>query len=679
MNASKKVVGRDLTAEDIVNRVFVSEVALDRAGVLGAFTLSRTPGPPTDVRREDLWTVDRDEVRWRFGWERSVSSPAFSPDGELLIFLSADSDGVSQVFAAPSAGDGPPRGLTQFGAPVEAYAWSPDGRWIAFTALSPAEFARQQRGEETGHNWQIPETKANLLRLWVLNVATGEYHQVFEELLGVGELAWMPDSSAIFFQGVQVQTEDALDVMSQIFLVAWSGEGPATPQRLTIWLPQDEGRATLRSGHLGTFTPDPTGCDLAFLSAAWLQAPTSGNLFVVNIEEALSPGGALASFRTDDADFTVTNSLAWVDETTLLFLAWKGLTCKLFLVESEDRRSWQNWVELSTPEDLCTQSFALEPKSQELLLVAGAPDHEAELYRTSLQQLRPKQPLPPKRLTWNNPWLREVNIPPKKPISWPSDGYKIQGLLILPPDHQPGTRLPLLLAPHGGPMSVWSLGWIDKCEYPVSMLAQRGYAILLPNYRGSTGRGSAFAASIERNVGIYDIEDLLAGVKFLVDQGIVDESRVGILGHSYGGYLANWAATAHSQQFRAAVGMSGITHWMSFIGTTDIATSFSRELWGGWWFRQGDAELYWQRSPLAYVTNRHTAFLMVHGEADDRVPTEQSQELFTSLYPIRAAKEPLELVLYPGEPHSISQKAHQLDLIRRILDWFEKNLPIVTD
>jgi dipeptidyl aminopeptidase/acylaminoacyl peptidase len=114
---------------------------------------------------------------------------------------------------------------------------------------------------------------------------------------------------------------------------------------------------------------------------------------------------------------------------------------------------------------------------------------------------------------------------------------------------------------------------------------------------------------------------------------------------------------------------------MSFIGTTDIPTAFSRELWGGYWFRRDEAQLYWQRSPLRYVEASRTPLLMLHGEADTRVPPTQSIELFTSLRAAGRARGALELVLYPGEPHHISTRAHELDVIRRVLAWFARHLP----
>lgn len=673
MNQASERQAQGLTAEQIVNAVYVSEVAIAAGGKAGAYTLSRMAGPPTQGRTTELWYVAGDVTSWRFGWNAAASSPAFSPDGTLLTFLSTDEAGYTQVFAMPGSGSERPTALTAFGAPITSYAWSPDGRFIAFTAETPQEVARDAKDATEGRDWQVPDARVGFIRLWVFDVAHKTYQLVYDEELGAGTFTWTPDSRGLVFQGARVQNNDAFDVLSEIYYVSLPEERPSRPHELRIWIERD-GQLSLRRGHLGVLLVDPSGTHLAFLSAAWPQAPNDGDLFVVDIEQALQPAGAVAAFRTRHADYTACDVLAWVGERQLLFMAWQGLQSVFYLVAAEGS-TYAEPRQLNWPENHFIEAMAFDPDSQELLVVANTPQSEAELYRTSLPALESQHGEQPQRLTWNNPWLQEIELPEKRPIAWPSGELEIQGVLILPTNYVETARYPLIVAPHGGPMSIWYMGWLDQAEYPVSMLAQEGYMVLLPNYRGSGGRGSAFAACIKDNVGVYDIEDLLAGISYLVERGHVDPDRVGILGHSYGGYLANWAATAHSPHFKAAVGISGITDWMSFIGTTDIPSSFSRELWGGWWFRQHESHLYWQRSPLRYVESCRTPLLMMHGEADTRVPTEQSCELFTSLHAAGRPRDALKLVLYPGEPHHISAQAHELNVIRRTINWFLHHLP----
>jgi dipeptidyl aminopeptidase/acylaminoacyl peptidase len=201
------------------------------------------------------------------------------------------------------------------------------------------------------------------------------------------------------------------------------------------------------------------------------------------------------------------------------------------------------------------------------------------------------------------------------------------------------------------------------------VLAANGYAVLMPNYRGSGGRGVAFSKGDHRDLGGKEFIDVIAGIDHLAEIGLVDPERVGISGTSYGGYFSALAATKYSDRFKAAIPYAGITNWFSFSGTTEIPIEMSLVHWDTWWF--DDPGLNWDRSPLAHINNSKTATLVGHGLADTRVDPGQSVELYTAL---KIKGVPSGLVLYPREPHGLLEREHQLDYMGRILEWFDTYL-----
>ena len=202
-------------------------------------------------------------------------------------------------------------------------------------------------------------------------------------------------------------------------------------------------------------------------------------------------------------------------------------------------------------------------------------------------------------------------------------------------------------------------------------IAGLGYVVMMPNYRGSGGYGVYFSKGDHRDLGGREMDDILAGIDHLAEMGMVDPDRVGISGTSYGGYMSAWAATRHSDRFAAAIPFAGLTNWVSFTGTTDIPIEmmdvhFDLPI-------QGNMGLYMERSPVAHLDRASTPTLIGHGLADERVHPEQSIQLYNLM---KIHDIPVELVLYPREPHGLLERAHQLDYMARITDWLGRHLMV---
>jgi dipeptidyl aminopeptidase/acylaminoacyl peptidase len=197
------------------------------------------------------------------------------------------------------------------------------------------------------------------------------------------------------------------------------------------------------------------------------------------------------------------------------------------------------------------------------------------------------------------------------------------------------------------------------------LFAARGFRVLLPNFRGSTGYGQAFMAANVGDWGEGPMADAMSGVDALVQRGLADESRLYLGGGSYGGYLTYWMV-GHTARFRAAYLRAGISDPLSAFPLTDEPTFFTGYM-GGTPF--DEPETYRRLAPLGKVNAVRTPLLIVHGEEDLRVPLMQSQLFHAAL---RQRGVPTQLVVYPREGHSISEYAHQLDHLRRILEWYAR-------
>ena len=275
----------------------------------------------------------------------------------------------------------------------------------------------------------------------------------------------------------------------------------------------------------------------------------------------------------------------------------------------------------------------------------------------------------PKSLTETNPQIAGWDLGKVQEISWPSskDARKIYGVLVLPPDYIPGTPHKTVVHAHGGPFEAWQSGWLGTWYEWAQLLASHGYVVLAPNPRGSEGQGAAFQEANFEDWGGDDFQDVMDGVDLLIKQRIADPARLGIGGWSYGGFMTSWAIT-HTDRFKAAVVGAAVTDLYGMSTTTDISPNFLNEFFGNF---AGNRKLYDEHSPMRYIERWHTPALVLHGDADARVPTFQGQEFYHGL---KLLGREAEFVRYPREPHIFAEREHQIDSLQRIIDWFDGHL-----
>ncbi len=640
ISAQEKVLTPDL----ILSIRWITDVQLSPDGRQIAFQVMRSrrddegPGPALS----EIWlmpTEGGEPMRFTYN-DKSDRAPQWSPDGRMLAFLSQR--GASphvQIYLIPISG-GEARPLTRAENSVLAFRWSPDGRRIAYTVTDP-KTKEEQQAEREGRDWIVVDRNYKHTRLYVVDVQTGQSHLVTRSDVTVHDFDWSPDGRELILAAAETPLVD--DSFMRVKLLRVSAEGGEP--RLFV---ATEGKLTHPR-----WSPD--GRWIAWLGATSRDDPYAGSVFVVP-----STGGAPENLLSG-YEGTAT-WLGWLpgSPSTLVFTAIERQAHAMHTIALPERRR----------ELLCNQPiiYASAPSFSRdgrlMAIAANTPQHPNEIFfgPTARRSLA--------RLTTFNPHLADVRLGEQEIVRWRStDGWEIEGVIVKPVGYQPGRRYPLVVQPHGGPESADVNGWLGSYSRWGQMLAGRGFVVFYPNYRGSIGRGPAFAKADHRDLMGREFEDILSGIDHLVRIGLVDPERVGIGGGSYGGYTSAWAATFTSSRFKAAVVWMGISNWYSMTGTSDIFWENSTVHWNAIMYE--NFALYWERSPIAHIARAQTPTLIIHGAEDKRVPLGQSQELYTAL---KWKGVPVEFVIYPREGHGVAEKAHQQDFMNRVIAWFEKYL-----
>jgi dipeptidyl aminopeptidase/acylaminoacyl peptidase len=644
--AQSPAVQAQITPEQVAQLQSVTSTAMSGDGRWVAYTLSQPRGIEEDTMAglrsySELWVVPASGGAARAIVQRplSASSPSWSPDGSVLGFVHR-----GQVYTVPAAG-GELRALTSVPTGVMSFQWSPDGRSIAFTsrvADTPEDIERRRRGDDVMARtdaylaWIYPFQAPRPVRLWVQPLDGGQPRALTPASQFVRDYAWAPDSRRLAVQLTDEGDADADQLYRRIYTVSTDGGAPQ------LLVPTE--------GKLGSMVWSPDGARLAWMGATRLNDPLAQSLFVV------APGGAAQNLTPDYEGSVVW--ISWQDARTLRFIAVES-TRTLMQTVPVTGGARTRVVGLG-PEIFQSASFARDGNT--FAMPVNTAQHPNEVYVGTVRDRRLR------RVTNHNAFLANVQLGRQETVSYTArDGWRIDGVLIHPINAQPGRRAPLAVLPHGGPEGIDFDGWNTRALYPTQLLAGAGYAVFMPNYRGSGGRGVAFSQGDHRDLGGREFDDVLDGIDYLHELGVADRERVGISGTSYGGYFSAWAGTRHSERFRLAMPFAGLSNWMSFTGTTDIPLEMAIVHWDllPW----EHPLLMWERSPVAHISESSTPMVIGQGLVDERVHPEQMLQRH-QLLRLRGVES--ELVLYPREPHGLLERQHQIDYMRRILNAFDR-------
>ena len=568
---------------------------------------------------------------------KADSTPRWSPDGQTIAFLSAR-DGTMQIYTMPAFG-GEAKKLTNHNGSVFGFAWRPDGKALVFRALAPhpgePDLARKLESDAIvvgeGERPQV---------LWLLDLETKKAERITAEELSVGSFEWSPDCKYIAFTASEKPGEFESFYYSDIYLLELDKQKPEL-------LYQNSG-------------PDispvfsPCGKWLAFLSRDGKLNPVGGrSLMLLDIKER-EVKNLTGWFKPQ-----IMSLFEWTKKGRIYFMAYKRTTLQFFSADPQEES-----ISQVTEGDYFHSSVTFSTDGSLAAFARENLVNPADIYAVEIEKGGFGDPA---RLTRINPEIQSSMLGRPEVIKWNSvDGLEIEGILIYPIDYVQGKRYPLILKIHGGPAGIFPQVFFPLSSRSAHIFADRGWAILMPNPRGSWGYGDEFEQAVINDFGGGDYQDLMAGVDKVIDMGIADPDRLAVQGWSYGGYMTAWIIT-QTDRFKAAAVGAGPSNLFSMYGTTDIPDMFH-------WYFDGDIygerkQLYSERSPISHINRVVTPTLIVHGQWDRRVPVGQAQEIHRALL---RRNVPTKLILYPREGHVPLEISHQRDLFQRWISWFSK-------
>jgi len=628
---------RPMTIVDLIDVPVVSGPQLSPDGSAVAF-----------VRADADWTANRrvshiwrakldgtDTTQLTFGAE-GESAPRWAPDGQRLAFVGkrAGAD-VSQVYLLPMDG-GEARVLTAHATAVSAPAWSPDGMrlyFLAADAKSDALLAREQAKDDVYAFDENFEQR----HLWRVEVATGAESRLTAGNFSVLDYELSRDGTAIAHHRAPSPNFGDGD-QGEVWMMDASGDGARALTTNTV----PESGASL----------SPDGTQVLFRSQANERFETyyNGNLFVMPV------AGGQARDLTRDFGYEVTDASWSKDGRTIYFVANMGVHSQLFEMPAAG----------GAPKALTSGNHAIggwsfAPATSRHVFTKDDPANGGDVFTTTTGAIAQVSHI-------FDHYSQDFRLPRQEKVSWKgADGVAVEGLLFYPLGYRQGQRYPLVVQTHGGPQASDKFGFGRWSNY-TQVLAAKGYMVLQPNYRGSTGYGDAFLRDM---VGHYFVNahlDVMAGVDHLIAIGLVDGDRMAKMGWSGGGHMTNKIIT-FTNRFKAAASGAGAANWISMYAQSDVRTYRTPWFGGTPWQANAPIAAYWDHSPLKDVSKVTTPTIFLVGAEDVRVPPPQSVEMYRAL---KSLGVPTHLYIAPREPHGWGELRHELYKVNVELDWFEK-------
>ena len=584
---------------------------------------------------------------------RAASHPRFSPNGDRLAFLSNISSAAGQplrqqIFVMPMAGGDAIR-ITNAPKGVQQFAWSPDGRTIAYATEDEAEKKtgpeRFNDSFEVGNDDFLIQSQALPTHAWLVPADGGEARRLTSGSWSLpinhppgapaSPLSWSPDGKSIVV--VRLATPHSGDARNAIVQVIEVATGR---MRGVTGRDHSEGQPT--------YSPD--GSQIAYWQS---RDGDSGNVNEIHI--APSAGGAGKSI-TRAIDRNMARAIWMPDGRSLLVGANDGTRVSLWLQPLDGPARKLDPGKISP-----TSSFWVDVavgKDGAIAFTATDPARPAELYYMSSPTASPR------RLTNLNAEVAGLALGRSEVISWQLDGYTHNGIVTYPPDFSSNQKYPLVLVIHGGPTAAS----LETFSSSAQLMAAKGWVVFQPNYRGSDQIGNVYQHAIVNDAGAGPGRDVMAGVEALKQRGFVDETRVAVSGWSYGGYMTSWLLGNYSG-WRVAVAGAAVTDWLDQYNLGDANVRRGAAFGGSPWTDPKRMQSYIEQSPITYASKIRTPTLVMTNTQDFRVTPTQSFKLYHAL---RDNGVPAKFIAYPIYGHNAGDPVRQRDVQRRWIEWIEQ-------
>jgi dipeptidyl aminopeptidase/acylaminoacyl peptidase len=598
----------------------------------------------------------------------SASHPTWSPDGSQLAFLSdcSGSEGNWQpgtqnnLFVWTVATNGMKQVGNLHGL-ASSMRWSPDGKSIGFLYVENA--TRRAGALDAMKPWSgvIGEDGVEIQRVGIIDLATGEMKQVTAPNRHVYEFDWSPDSEKLVFVAAvppgennwwiaELWTQDlkqptqSMDTTAatNVHLVFSPSTTPGPLHGLQIAVPR--------------WSPD--GKTIAFIGGLMSdQGSIGGDIYLIPAA-GVAPMGQprdLTPNRTASPAW-----ITWLDDGSLGVSEHLGGGSHLTAIDVKTGKDDPN-INLTLPETVIAGTDVMSVSTshtENIALIRESYDRAPEVWAGPLNGLKQVSHLnDDAKPAWGK----------SESIDYSNEGFHVQGWLLYPANYDPAKKYPLIVSIHGGPSNAAMPRWPGVMYGPTPFSAL-GYFVFMPNPRGSYGQGEKFTQANVKDFGYGDLRDVLAGMDILEKRFPIDKDREGVTGWSYGGFMTMFGVT-QTTRFKAAVAGAGISDWQSYYGENSI-DQWMVPFFGATVY--DDPAIYAKSSAIDFIKKVKTPTLVVVGDRDGECPAPQSFEFWHAL---KAEDVKTELVVYPNEGHRFVNPAHQSDVLRRALDWFETEMP----
>jgi len=668
-------------------------------------------------RQTDIYVVSMDQGvpstrQLTYTKDKSEAQPRWAPDGSFFVFSSnrdapANASGAEPQggpFGGPVGGPGfqlymmhpdggEARKITDAKEGVSTFAFSKDGKWLIYRS--------GKAGEE------------QLYRMPVAGIDSAKAEQITRHPTGVGVWRFAPTGNRIYF--ITADTIDLDEKLRREKKFTVNIRNPETPLS-SLWDFDIDGKKTTRltkdtSITVTDFEISDDGKWVAFRGIAAnrykrgiTEQSINGDDFLLDVSSgqverltnntevpestpSFSPDSKWIAFSAPDdlTKYSMKNNRVYVRAVADKGGQWRKLGSEFdgdvtvgFWSEdgktiyfNEGVRATNQVLALDVASGKVTQltnekasvSATMDDDTRAILVNYADPNTPTTIFTVaSMDRIGSKASW--KQLTDANPQIRHIALGQEEEISWKSsDGKMVGGVLLKPVGYRDGQRYPLIVAIHGGPAGADILSF--NGGYGAQAYAGAGYVVLMPNYRGSTNYGEKHKTDIVGDYFRLGYDDIMTGVNHLIAQGIVDSTKMGVLGWSAGGHWSNWILT-HTNRFKAISSGAGTTNWISMYAESDVQRN--RQFYLGNKLPYDNFDAYWNQSPIKYIKNAKTP-TMIHVVHDDpRVPRPQSEELYMAL---RQLGVPTEFYVYPGASHGIPDPRNQLVKSMAEMAWMD--------